>query len=144
MQDFTQFDEQVCLYAKSWYKETNTMDDLRTILSVYCGMEKKYISDLDIMNMVSSCLHKVLARQQTDYDLDILYKDVWNDYRQGKPFFSRKTELTMTDIVESHLRVIRMKRVEYIPVLPAPDPKYLPLGDEKTLARWAEINKVKA
>lgn len=134
--EFTTFDQHIVLYAKSWYKETNTIEDLKVIISKISLMDTKYISDYDVLNLVSFCLHKVLSKSQTDYDLDLLYKSVW----EGDRLFTYKTSLTMTDIVNSHLRVMRYKRREFCPVLPTPNPDYLPLAHEDTLEVFAKIN----
>lgn len=140
MRDFTVFDEQICLYAKGWYKKTDTMEDLRILQAKVAGMQPHHVNDVDVINLVSGCLHKVLDREQTDYDLNILYLDVWRENRPGYDLFCTKTVLTIKDIVESHLRVIRCKACVFIPKLPAPSADYLPLESEDTLIRWKEIN----
>lgn len=141
---FNEFDSQVALYAKGWYKETNILEDLKIILGKICLLETKYISDTDLLQQTALTLHKCLAIKTFDKDLDNLYKDIWRDWGRGANMFGYKTSLTVKDIVESHLSVLRLRNVEECPPMSAPDPKYLPLESEKTLEKWAACHKVEA
>ena len=40
------------LYAKHWYKRTDVVEDLRVILSNYCGIELQYITKADVYHMM--------------------------------------------------------------------------------------------
>jgi hypothetical protein len=137
---FNAFDSQVALYAKGWYKETDIIEDLKIILGKICLLETKFISDTDLLQQTAQTLHKCLAIKTLDSDLDTLYKEIWRDWKLG--MFAYKTSLTVKDLVESHLSVLRMRNVELCPPMPTPDPNYLPLSCEEALARWEEFNKV--
>jgi len=134
---FNMFDLHVILYSKDWYEKTDNISDLKTLISVCCGMETKYIKDLDVLQQVSDTLHKIWAiKPANNWDMDILYKDTWLE-----GFWTPKTSITLKEHIESFLRVIHMKSIDNFPRLPRPDAKYLPLAKDRTQARWDELDK---
>ncbi|MEN9919939.1 MAG: hypothetical protein RL662_2375 [Bacteroidota bacterium] len=134
---FDIFDSQVILYSKDWYEKTDTISDLKTLISVCCGMDTKYIKDLDVLQQVAGTLHKIWAIKPADnWDTGILYKDTWLE-----GFWTPKASITLKEHIESFLRVIHMKQIDNYPRLPCPDAKYLPLSKDRSLTRWDEMDK---
>ncbi len=134
---FDIFDSQVILYSKDWYEKTDTISDLKTLISVCCGMDTKYIKDLDVLQQVSGTLHKIWAvKPAGHWDMDILYKDTWLE-----GFWKPKESITLKEHIDSLLRVIHMKQIDNFPRLPRPDSKYLPLSKDRSLTRWDEMDK---
>lgn len=133
---FNEFDLQVILYSKDWYKKTEVLSDLRILIAKIAGLEPKHVVDLEILQQVAGTLHKIWnVRGPTQWDMEILYKDTWIE-----PLWKQKTSITLTEHIESLLRVIHMKKVDNFPKLPAPSPEYLPLKKEDTLAVWNNLN----
>lgn len=133
---FNEFDNHIIIYSKSgWYKHTDTMEDIKTLISKISGTDIKYIQDIDVVQMVSSTMHKVLSVKGTPTygDMDFLYKDIWRD---PDTFFETRKTITMCDMVESHLRVIHLKDITNYPKLTLPRADYLPLKSNDTLERW--------
>jgi len=127
---FTPGDLHIILYAKGWYVETNTMDDLRKLIAAHCMLPVESVSDRDLVGLVADTMHRVLAtyNSMTAGDAQILYKEVWCG---GGIFDKDKTSITMGDMVESFLRVIRQKTIKHYPELPEPESKYLPIEEGK-------------
>lgn len=48
------------LYAKGHYKETNLIEDLKTIQSNYCGFKKIHISTQNIIDMLLPITYKAI------------------------------------------------------------------------------------
>jgi len=53
---------QILLYSKGWYgKSGNIIEDIRTLVSKYCGLEPRYVSERDIFDLLAStfseCVH---------------------------------------------------------------------------------------
>lgn len=136
--NFNEFDFQVILYSKGWYKETNVMDDIRQLISKICLMDTKFIKDKDVVMQVALTVYKVMAANggPTSCDLGALYEEVW----EGR-LWERKESITMKDQVEALLRVIRMKDITCYPRLPKPDPKYLPWPSAGKDMLWDEQDK---
>jgi hypothetical protein len=137
--DFSEFDVHVILYSKSsWYKHTDIMADLKTLITKIAMLpDVGCVSDVDVCQMVSGTMHKVLAvnNSLTNGDMDILYKEVW---RTHGGYGENRTSITIADMIESHLRVIRHKSINHYPRLPDPNPEYLPLKDEEVLQKWSK------
>ncbi len=132
--DWTMFDKQVVVYAKSWYKETDSIEDLKKVMAKECLVDTKFIKDCDVLMHVALVVHKVWKHRPADNaDMDILYKDPWEDV-----FWNKKTSITTKDQLDALLQVLRHKDISYFPRLPAPSADYLPLGDDDTLERWAK------
>lgn len=135
---FSEFDLQVILYSKDWYKETDTIDDLKIVMSKIALFDAKYIKDTDVLMQVVDTVHKVWAVSggPTSWDLEILYKDTWQD-----PLWKLKESITLKNQIDSLLRVIHHKTVETFPKLPTPSTYYLPLAHDNTLERWAKLKE---
>lgn len=138
---FNDFDNHIILYAKGWYKESSdVMEDVRTIVAKVSLLERKYVSDTDIVMLVADTMYKIFAIEpMTMGDRDTLYKEVWRDWSPGK-FGSPKHSLTAADIVTSHLSVIRHRNFTCCPPLKL-DPEILPLDKEDGIERLAALNK---
>jgi hypothetical protein len=107
MPDFTEFDAQVIFYAKQWYKETTAIEDIRVLIAKISGMEVAHVSDLDVMQLVGGVMHKTVTGNFTYGDMEYLYKDLW----RTNLFHAKKT-ITMNDMINSHLSVLRHQRVD--------------------------------
>ncbi len=135
---FNQFDLQVILYSKEWYKQNEVLLDLKTIISKIANFDIKYIKDIDVIQQVAHTLHKIWSASNgpTNWDMQILYKDTWEG-----PLWQKKESITLKDHVDSLLRVIRFKNIEYFPELPTPSAEYLPLSHDDSLERWAKLKE---
>lgn len=136
--DFNEFDQQVILYSKDWYKETDSISDLKIVMSKIALIDIKYVKDIDVLMQVAGTLHKIWAVSNgpTNWDMGILYKDTWES-----PLWKLKESITLKDQIDSLLRVIHHKKVDTFPKLPAPSTDYLPLAHEDTLERWAKLHE---
>lgn len=64
------------LYAKGWYKITDTFEDLRKILENYCGTPKEYIDKQDVISMLSSIAYIYI----TSENLQSIFHDISNPH----------------------------------------------------------------
>lgn len=57
-------DSHIYLYAKGWYKRTNTMNDLRKIYARRNGCDEKDITDTDILGLLCDLVHPYIAKNE--------------------------------------------------------------------------------
>ncbi len=135
MDELTVFDAQIILYAKGWYKRDSDIEDVRVLIAKISGMEIAHVSDLDIITLVADTMHKL--GNFTNSDMQSLYKDLWRTN-----LFNAKKTITMSDMIRSHLSVIRYKNGKEVNTLllkNGPDSKYLPLNSDAP--KWEEQKK---
>ena len=121
------FDNHVILYAKGWYKQTEVVRDVATLLC-NCGLGQYNIDQLIRDNIVqlrvANTMFALFERSNISWDeIRTLYSEVW---RSG--VFTMKDSLSRGDVIQSMLDVIRYRCAESYDVLPLPDDAFLPVN----------------
>lgn len=111
------------LYAKYHYQETNLFEDLKIILAHYCGIDKKYLKERDIIGKLSE-----LAGTHLNISIFRTFIDnMWC------PPYMENTEISIMEaLCRELLRILRFRTISEIPFeLGKPDSNVLPLAKDK-------------
>lgn len=139
--EFTKFTQHVLIYAKSWYAETNAVDDIKTIMGKLSNHDPKNIPTMDVLEFVSNILHKFTLNSS---DARTLSKEMWQDWKTPGAMGRMKVSLTPEDVIQAQLQVLRHKSYDEHPAFDVePDPNILPLATDASLERWRELREVK-
>lgn len=132
---FNDFDKQLIIYSKGWYKETNVMDDIRSLIAKLCGLLPEHVPNKEVLEQVAITVHRVWTIEPANlWDMESLYRDVWVNV------WTRKETITMVDQVNSLLRVLHNRMTDVLPPLPRPSTEFFPLVDDDALNRWDKNN----
>lgn len=127
------YDYQFLLYAKGWYKKTNTIEDLKSIISLISCMDKKYVSIKDVIKLLVNTISDL--GQFNDHTVSDLLCDALF------PFLNPRNLNPHELIIEGLLSIIRHTMSNDL-TLPNPDPKYLPLIDN-CKEKWNDMHSTK-
>lgn len=98
-------DRHIFLYAKGWYERKDIMQDLKIIVAERCGLDPKYISDLDVLRVIIGVVYPYInSANKFSYFLLECFKDF------TKPsFFSKETNIPkVTKELLRHLTTVRV------------------------------------
>lgn len=112
------------LYAKGWYKKTNIIEDLKILVSNYSGIDNNYISEEDIINILSNMI---------DYHINYSNPSkLISKILEIKRYSSlNKEELSINELlILSMLSILTFLNVSEIPIdLGSPDSNILSLRE---------------
>jgi len=131
------------LYAKGWYKRTNTFDDLRKLVSEFSGISIEHIRKNDVLVVLGNVMKEVMAMQNiTGQQLieslhsQLYHRQLLLDIGMTKDIVTAESESSVhfaaEFIVDTYLSIIstcsivstdRKTRLD----LGMPDPMILPL-----------------
>lgn len=77
-------EQQIILYCKGHFEETDLMEDLKVIIGKYCACEPEHIEDNSVYYWVSQIYFGLHNRQQLLYHFMELFK--WTDHHDYKSF----------------------------------------------------------
>jgi len=107
------------LYAKGWYKITDTMSDLKVIMGEYCGIEPEYITDWDVTERLLKLIHELGLMKTKEHFIDFIYRH----QIRGE---------SIVDICLSVIRCIQVKNADTELIeIDEPDETVLPLKNPK-------------
>ncbi len=122
-------DSHIFLYAKGWYKRTNTMNDLRKIYARRNGCEEKHISNRDILNILCSLVFPYLTKSEHLFNSIILRSFRVKNKFPWPPKASNTT--TVSKLVLQILSVLADMRIkeklssgDYKILIPLDEPDY--------------------
>lgn len=110
------------LYAKYHYQETNLFEDLKIVLAHYCGTDKKYLRDRDIIGKLSE-----LASTHLNVSIFRTFIDnIWC------PPYTENTKISIEEaLCRELLRILRLRTISEISFeLGNPDSNILPLSKQ--------------
>jgi len=128
MEKFDEFDHQLLLYAKGWYRQNNVLNDLKKIISIVSGTSVNDIKNGDVIMLLSHLVFKTGA-----VNSEMRFNDMISGmferpiYTRNRGFLKYKSEpkATITRCLHSLLKAVRW----WTPTieLMKPSEKYLPL-----------------
>jgi len=123
-----QADRHVYLYAKSHYRETDTIKDLQQIFAERNGMDPKYILPGDIARMLISMAYPLINTlwEFKEFVFDLDPNKYWKLSRNKYTFFGAVigrclSILAMTEVIKDEKVIMDLGK---------PDPTILPLKRE--------------
>ena len=109
------------LYAKNWYKKSDVFKDLIIILGEYTGTDVEYLTNSDVICMMLSIVHPIVAKKEQ------VFKDFIHDIRTESKS-KRIVILTLDEIIiYKLLSILRCTNKDDFGNLAKPDPEILPL-----------------
>jgi len=137
----------IALYAKGWYGDftgdNNPYNELRMIISAICWIDKEFISDADIFDIVSNIffIHVNKSGNPSSNFCEVFRKSLFLDYDFYKPKFT-DPKISIINRMLLMLAQSECKNFED-PSMPlnADVLKVLPMDDEKRL-RWENMHGV--
>ena len=107
------------LYAKNWYKKSGVFKDLIIILGEYTGTDIEYLTNSDVICMMLSIVHPIVAKKEH------VFKDLIHDIR----FDQADNSIFPLDetIINQLLKILCCTNKDDFGKLADPDPKILPL-----------------
>jgi hypothetical protein len=119
------YDSNVYLYAKGWYKTTNVISDLKIIYGRRNGMDAEHISIGNILDCITVLAWKHMSKH--DYCLREFIGDISpNAFK--RTFYREEVYDFNKAVIEKCLSIISLTKITDIPEgLDEPDPSILPL-----------------
>jgi len=113
------YEKQFILYAKNWFKEIDTITDLKIIWSKYSYCEPKDLRDYDIYSLLCQTLAKIMKEWHIN-NIERFFKEIF------KIHYEYKNELKVQDLIEKILEEFMMLPVTLTGDLGEPDYSILP------------------
>lgn len=124
---------QVILYSKNWFKRTNVIEDLKTLISKLCGIDREYETLKDVSYVVT----EVFIKHHTKEQIERFFDDVIFTY------FNVNKSLNQEEIIRRMIGWIGVipviKNGKTIINLGEPDYTLLPPMDDDYLKRYKEL-----
>ncbi len=90
---------QIVVYLKGWYTETDTMADLKTIISKLCGTESQYVTDIDVMGLVLDTFMFATKDRETSQNVQAMLIEVFKG-KHKKPWNIWQKDQNSAEIIE--------------------------------------------
>jgi len=101
-------DSQVILYAKNWFKKTDTIEDLRKIYAKRNLMVLEHISDEDIYSMLTHLVFDLCIK-----DNDINFNHLMSEIFRSEMQWHRFTNVTrIRNVIRVYLQMLRLLKVK--------------------------------
>ena len=98
-------DSHVYLYAKNWYKKTNTLNDLRKIYARRNGVEESDLSDMDILSMLCGLTFQHIKNEMKFGKLMVQQFYRYKNKKSIFPAITKTTNIKLT--VRELLNILR-------------------------------------
>jgi len=102
------------LYAKNHYKKTDTLEDLKKILGVWCGVDPEHITKTDIVRKLLSIAHPHLKSESKFLDF---IKYLEPDYLWAFPMYIKEAGSEydfQRAVIHGCLSILALTRVDEI------------------------------
>jgi len=136
MKTMRNYDSDIILYAKGWYKKTDTLEDLKIIYGKRNGVAPEYLQMTGILGMVLDLAY-TLGCFSTKHEFTKFFDECFQDY----PRLGYKDNITMTrmlDVLLNHIGLleVRNKKGEVVIILDKPDPDLLEVTGNMDKFDW--------
>lgn len=91
--ELDEFARHITLYAKTWYPKNELMEDLRIIISIISGIEKKYISAGNVYGVVMDTFLRLSIHENNRTDI------FWKELFEKHWLYTKKKELVPEDLI---------------------------------------------
>jgi hypothetical protein len=120
-------DSNVYLYAKGWYKTSDSIEDLKIIYGLRNGMEAEYINIRNIMDCLITLTWEHMRKD--NYGLIEFISDI-SPYAFRRRFYHDEVYEFNKAVIEKCLSILSLVKVSDIPEgLDEADEKVLPLSE---------------
>jgi hypothetical protein len=124
----------VILYSKGWYKRTDTIEDLKTLISKLCGIDREYESLKDIAYVVTEVFIRVHTKDQIErFFNDVIFSNVYFNESFSREYIIKRM------IGWIGCMQVMEKDGEHIINIGEPDYTLLPPKDDEQIERYKEL-----
>lgn len=102
-------DSQIILYAKGWFKISDTMEDLRKIYAKRNCMTLEYISDENIYSMLTNLVFDLCLKNKTSYPFTNLMAEIFR-FQDGRFGYSQITR--QKNVIKKYLSMLCLLKIK--------------------------------